>query len=194
MRHIAVLLVCGLLPLVLQAKKDIWPFACIVHNADVIVLGKITAVRANSVMVNVEETVYGDCDSLISVSKWKEWTCDMRFAPYRKGQQLLLFLMRGKSLYYTINASTGELPVENDSILVYRENVRFALKELIQAIREVRDCFTVTSIYSPAFSDKPSVLELERHCPERGTPDPESIPRARVWIFRQSLPYWKKGM
>ncbi len=174
----------------LHAKKHIWPFACVLHSADLIVVGEITSVRANRILLRIEQQVYGtSADSQITVTKWKEWTCDVRFAPYKKGQRLLLLLAKDKDSYFPINASTGELPVLQDSVSVYRENARFALSDLVSAIRDVRACFQTIVPYGPAFGDKPSELVIENTCPRSGTPDPPRLPNARVWLYRQSIPY-----
>lgn len=173
-----------------HAKKHIWPFACVVHSADLIVVGEITAVSAHSVLFRIDEQVFGSsADSVITVERWKEWTCDRRFAPYAEGQRLLLLLAKDKDRYTPINASTGELPVQQDSVPVYREGERFALSELTSAMRDVRSCFKTVVPYGPAFDDKPSALVIEHTCPRAGTPDPPSRVSARVWLYRQSIPY-----
>ncbi len=183
------LLICWLCSSQADAKKHIWPFACVVHSADLIVVGEIIAVRAHSVLLRIEENVFGTCaDSVITVERWKEWTCDMRFAPYEKGQRLLLLLAKDKDRYAPINASTGELPVQQDSVSV-RGNERFALGELTSAMRDVRRCFRLIAPYRPAFSEKPSDLVIEHTCPRAGTPDPPREITARVWLYRQSIRY-----
>lgn len=184
------LLLCWLCCSHAFGKKHVWPFACVLHSADLIVVGEITAVRANSVLLRVEEKVYGTCsDSVITVARWKEWTCDVRFAPYEKGQRLLLLLAKDKDRYTPINASTGELPVQQDSVSVHRESERFALSELTSALRDVRTCFRTLVPYRPALSDEPSELVIEHTCPHAGTPNPPRQISARTWLYRQSIPY-----
>lgn len=188
-RIILALLLCWLCSSQAHAKKHIWPFACVVHSADLIVVGEITAVRAHSVRLRIEGTVFGSCnDSVITVERWKEWTCDTRFAPYAQGQRLLMLLAKHNDRYAPINASTGELPVQQDSVSV-PGNERFALGELTSAMRDVRTCFKTLVPYRPALSDRPSELVIEHICARAGTPDPPRQISARVWLYKESIPY-----
>lgn len=172
-----------------QAKKHIWPFACVVHSADLIVVGSIVSVSRKDVTVQVEDRVYGTCKEQITVAKWKEWTCDQRSAPYQVGQRLLLLLEKGVEEYITINASTGELLVKNDSVTVYREDRRFQLEQFVETLADVRSCFTVVAPYGPAFSAKPSNMVLRRNCPAQGTHDPGPVIPARRWLYFETYKY-----
>lgn len=128
-----------------QAKKHIWPFACVVHSADLIVVGTIISVSRKEVTIQVEERAYGSCEEQITVAKWEEWACDQRFAPYKVGQRLLLLLNWIDGRYFPINASTGELQVKNDSVTVCGGDQRFQLKQFTEVLAEVRSCFTVVA-------------------------------------------------
>jgi len=172
-----------------QAKKHIWPFVCVVHSADLIVVGSIVSVSPKDVTVLVEDRVYGTCEEEITVAKWKEWTCDQRFAPYKVGQRMLLLLEGGVEGYTTINASTGELEVKNDSVTVYREDQRFQLKQFTEVLADVTSCFTVVEPYGPAFGEKPSNMVLHRNCPAQGTHDPGPVIPARRWLYLETYKY-----
>lgn len=187
----AVLLFCAALIVIppVHAKKHIWPFACVVHSADLIIVGSIIAVSHKDVTVQVEERVYGTCEERITVLKWEEWTCDQRFAPYHVGQRLLLLLDKGDEGYTPINASTGELHVENDSVTVNREDQRFELKQLTGSIADVRACFTRVGLYGPAFSEKPSDMLLRRRCPAQYTHSPGPVIPARRWLYMETYKY-----
>lgn len=174
-------------------KKHIWPFECVAHSADLIVVGEIVDVGSRSVQVRVDEQVHGDArGKVIEVAKWEEWTCDQRFAPYEKGQQLLLMLGSSKGRYVPINASTGEIPIRDGAITIYRGGMTFQLHELITAIKEVRNCFQVTSPYGPAFSERESRMVLKWKCPEGSRSEPAPN-KAMEWLLERSRAYEVSG-
>ncbi|REG97935.1 hypothetical protein [Flavobacterium aquicola] len=107
-------------------KKDIWPYSFIISKADLIVDGKISKISKGNYEFTVNEFVKGKSNSKINVAIWEEWLCDPRIKELKVGQRLILFLEK-KSVnnFSTINASTGELYVDNNAFIDI-----FAPKEL----------------------------------------------------------------
>jgi hypothetical protein len=109
----------------LFAKKMITGIDAVILSADLIVVGVIEHNGSGTYSFRVDRTVYGDTSlHSISVVKWKEWTCDTRMFKIQRGQQLVLLLSHDEKGFHPINASTGEIPVEKDSIVLrYEERV-----------------------------------------------------------------------
>lgn len=104
-----------------EAKKFEFPIAIIAGSADLIVIGQIEEVSDKSYTFKVVETLKGQTYHSISVNKFREWECDIRFDLPKKGQKLCLFLNREQTGWEIINGSNGELPIFNDSITLKKE-------------------------------------------------------------------------
>lgn len=99
-----------------QAKKYIYPLEHVIGLADLIVVGEIESVEQNTYTFRITETLKGDVHASIRVEKFKEWTCDTRYAKHEKGQKLCLFLKRGLLSWSIINGSTGERPILEQTV------------------------------------------------------------------------------
>lgn len=133
-------------------------------GADLIIIGSITEVRAETFRVDVVQTITGSLDSApLEVCKFVDWTCARRWAPYEIGQRVLLFLTRGApdkpNAWQIMGAGgEGEMLVENDIVLprvrasvalvgennnVYYSDKpqRVPLDALLLALRDHRRCF-----------------------------------------------------
>jgi hypothetical protein len=133
-----------------SAKKMQMAIESVILSADLIVVGEIKSVGIGSYAFTIQETLYGDTAlKNIQVAKWKEWTCDSRSFEVQRGQRLVLLLGKGKSGYYPVNASTGEIPLQLDSVLA-RSGFYSVLphavhiREFSEAVRALRDCCHVT--------------------------------------------------
>lgn len=100
----------------LYAKKTHLPLEIIAGKADLIVTGKIMEVQEKSYIFKITEALKGSAGGLISVEKFEEWTCDIRFAKHKIGQTLFLFLQKGAVNWTIIDGGNGELPIINQQI------------------------------------------------------------------------------
>ncbi|MFW0735808.1 hypothetical protein [Flavobacterium sp. T12S277] len=99
-------------------KKHELPYSIVISKADLIVDGNISKVSKNEYEFTVSQFVKGKSKAKINVSIWKEWLCDPRNAELKKGQRLILFLEKtANGNFTTINDSTGELYIDNDTFL-----------------------------------------------------------------------------
>ncbi len=103
------------------ADKIVMPIEMVALEADIIVIGKIISVGKETYQFKVTEFIKGVGDSIITVQKFREWICDMRYASVAKGQHLFLFLEKSNGKFTLVNASTGEIPIINDSITLNNE-------------------------------------------------------------------------
>jgi hypothetical protein len=135
-----------------SAKKMQMAIESVILSADMIVVGEIKSVGIGSYAFSIQETWHGDTAlKVIHVEKWKEWTCDARSFEVQKGQRLILLLGKGKSGYYPINASTGEIPVRQDTISSrsgFYEVLPHAVsvEEFGTAVRAIRSCCHITEV------------------------------------------------
>ena len=112
----------------------------VILSADLVVVGSIEDPSDEAYTFNIEEIVHGTVEgSSISVQKWKEWTCDSRAFEIKKGQRLVLLLRLDSLGYSPINASTGEIPIVNDSIALRYEPLRpMPVPEFTRGVRVLR--------------------------------------------------------
>lgn len=99
-------------------KKHELPYSIVVAKADLIVDGTISKISKNEYEFTISQFVKGKSDLKIKVSIWKEWICDPRIKALKTGQRLILFLEKTPyGNFSTINGSTGEIYVDNDSFI-----------------------------------------------------------------------------
>jgi hypothetical protein len=99
-----------------NAKKLHYPLEIIAGKADLIVTGRIIEVQENTYTFKVSETIKGAAGMIITVEKFEEWSCDIRFAKHQKGQELFLFLQKNKNNWIIIDGGNGEIPIMNQKI------------------------------------------------------------------------------
>jgi hypothetical protein len=140
-----------------EAKKYVYGMDVVVLTADLIVIGTIQGEAAGAYSFRIEETIHGTPDNIvITVKKWKQWTCDYRTFKITPGQRLLLLLSHDGGHYSPINESTGEIPMENDSLELYHERAvvvdnairgyRMHLNEFREAAKALRQCAAMTGV------------------------------------------------
>jgi len=99
-------------------KKHELPYSIVIAKADLIVDGKISKVSKNEYEFTISQFVKGKSPLKIKVAIWKEWICDPRIKELKTGQRLILFLEKTPyGNYSTINGSTGEIYIDNDSFI-----------------------------------------------------------------------------
>lgn len=96
-------------------------------QADGIFYGNITAVDSNTFTLNVDECLTGQQDKTIKVKQFYNWTCAMRWAPYKEGQHVFLFLRKEKG-DYKIMGGGGEGEMRMDGNTVFGESFIFEKK------------------------------------------------------------------
>jgi hypothetical protein len=85
-------------------------------GADRIVYGEITEVDSATFTVQVEKNLYHE-EKSFTVRKFPNWACHTRWAPYKKGQKLFLFLGQHEGQYFSLGAANeGELPIYNQKV------------------------------------------------------------------------------
>jgi hypothetical protein len=104
-----------------NAKKENLPIEIVASFADLIVTGEINSVHGLTYSFKVSETLKGKVRGTITVRKFREWMCDTRRLPHKKGQKLCLFLKKGIAGWNIINGSTGEMIISNDSLNMHAE-------------------------------------------------------------------------
>lgn len=136
------------------AKKMQMAIESVILSADLIIIGEIKSDGVGSYAFSIQETLYGYTSlQTIHVQKWKEWTCDSRGFKIHKGQRLILLLGKGKTGYYPINDSTGEIPLHQDSVPsrngFYEVLPRASdVHELGEAVSSLRMCCHITETNS----------------------------------------------
>lgn len=135
-----------------SADKNVMPIERVALEADIIVIGKIISVGKETYQFKVTEFIKGAGDSILTVQQFREWICDMRYASVAKGQHLFLFLEKLNGKFTLVNASTGEIPILNDSITLNNEinghstnyqaiNYSTKLSEFKDGIKSFINCF-----------------------------------------------------
>lgn len=141
----------------LSAKKMTMFMLDVILRADLVVVGTIDDPSGDAYTLIVDEVVHGSpASSIIRVRKWQPWICDSRIFKIERGQRLVLLLQRDSLGYMPINASTGEIPIENDSIVLRYQGKKMPVVEFTRAVHLVC-CF-----YRPD-PRKPSGSELPCH-------------------------------
>src|SRR5688500_4563814 len=75
----------------------------LIKNAELIVAGRIVQLSEDSYKFKITSTLKGTPkDSVITIGRFKDWTCAVRFTEYKAGQEQLVFLSNGFNGQYTI--------------------------------------------------------------------------------------------
>ncbi|PIF34638.1 hypothetical protein CLU81_5299 [Flavobacterium sp. 9] len=99
-------------------KKHEIPYSIVIAKADLIVDGTVSKVSKNEYEFTISQFVKGKSPVKIKVAIWEEWICDPRIKALKAGQRLILFLEKSPyGNFSTINGSTGEIYVDNDSFI-----------------------------------------------------------------------------
>ena len=138
-----------------MANKLVYPIQVMSGTADLIVVGEIISVDKTTYAFKISETIKGKNHNIITIKIWGSWKCDNR-QKFEKGQRLFLFLQKKGLHYRVINESTGERPIENDSItllepksLTNPELYKVSLADLKGGIADFCKCFSFIGSYNP---------------------------------------------
>lgn len=171
----------------LNAKKFFYPFEVVAGSADLIVLGEIETVFSGSYTFKVDETLKGLIHETIRVQKFREWTCDVRFAKHESGQKLCLFLKKGTGSWEIINGSTGERPIlENGFFRVIDDFKDLKPGDFKEGIKEFCKCYEYIGEYG-IFNDNPPTFK--RLCSEDLTLSFKNMNHFTKWLYDEVNEY-----
>ena len=93
-------------------------------RAEKIVYGEISCVDAEVFEIRVSES-FGAYDQWVTVRKFDEWNCGIRWVDYQVGQKSLFFLRRLESEWYPMGGGNeGELPIHGNMIYIHASTLR----------------------------------------------------------------------
>lgn len=102
------------------------PLAQLVGSADAIVFGEIATVTSEFIELSATEVILARVDvdrRLLSIERMARAPTDPRWAPYRAGQQVVLFLKRsddeGNRWSFAGPANDSEWPVDEGKVYLY---------------------------------------------------------------------------
>ena len=164
-----------------QAKKYIYPLEHVIGLADLIVIGEIESVEQNTYTFRITETLKGDVHATIRVEKFKEWTCDTRYAKHEKGQKLCLFLQKGLLSWNIINGSTGERPILEQTIYLGMEEdiYKLPLSEFVEGITSFCKCYATETI-SGAYEE---IVTFRQMCTDEEIANFRSLSKFTKWLY-----------
>lgn len=175
------------------AKKRIYPIEMVAGFSHLIVVGKISSITPNSYQFEISEIIKGAPRKNITVIKFEEWTCDIRFGPHVIGQQLLLFLIKHGPYYEIINGGTGEIPIESNCITLSYESFdenkfipyKMSLRDCIDGLLFVNQCFRITGKYND-FRNEPSFRKI---CDDTTLSQSKRSSNFREWLIGRMSKY-----
>ncbi len=151
MKHLFLIVLFLATSTIVSAKKMITPIELVALQADLIVVGEIINVNSNSYQFKVTNQIKGESTSQLTVQKFTEWECDVRFDKVKIGQKLFLFLKKKNKKFELINGNTGEIPIiDNQLILNHQVEKEFKidLLEFQTAIKKFSECFMIENCIS----------------------------------------------
>lgn len=90
----------------------------LILNADKIVYGQIIAVDSTTFTLKIEGSITGDT-GVLTIEKFEDWTCGMRWTKYRLKQTGLFFLKKYNGRLDVMGGGNeGELPIFKNEIYV----------------------------------------------------------------------------
>lgn len=151
-----------------EAKFSPLSLSSLVGGADLVIVGRISEVRADTFMAQVLIVVAGDFQKRqIEVRRFRDWTCGRRWAKYAAGQQVILFLTgdvsAGEHVWRIMGSGgEGEMSIEGTDVFprvpvsaawsskrneaYYGPRVqRVMLETLVAVIHDHRKCFEFTT-------------------------------------------------
>ncbi len=175
------------------AKKRIYPIEMVVGFSNLIVVGKITSITPNSYQFEITETIKGSPRKNITVIKFEEWTCDIRFGPYVIGQQLLLFLVKNGPYYEIVNGGSGEIPIQLNTITFQFESFdenkfipyKMSLRECLDGLLFFNQCFRMTGKYND-FRNEPTFRQI---CDDACLAQSNKLRDFKEWLINKMSKY-----
>jgi hypothetical protein len=176
-----------------NAKKRIYPIEIVSAVSNLIVVGKITSITPNTYQFEISETIKGASSKHITVIKFEEWTCDIRFGPYIIGQRLLLFLIKNGPFYEIVNGGTGEIPISFNSIIFKYESFdenkfipyKMSLRECIDGLLYFNQCFQLIGKHNDNRND----LTFRQICYDVNLSQTEKSINFKQWLIGKMSQY-----
>lgn len=161
--------------------------------SDLIVVGKITSITPNSYQFEISETIKGAPRKYVTVIKFEEWTCDIRFGQYVIGQQLLLFLIKNGPYYEIVNGSTGEIPIKFNTITFKYESFdenkfipyKMSLRDCIDGLLFFSQCFRMTGKYNNFRNDR----TFKQICYDTNLTQTNRLNNFKEWLLNKMRKY-----
>lgn len=158
-----------------------------------IVVGKISSITPNSYQFEISETIKGAPRKNITVIKFEEWTCDIRFGSHVIGQQLLLFLIKNGPYYEIVNGGSGEIPIQFNYITFNYESFdankfipyKMSLRECIDGLLFFNQCFLMTGKYND-FINEPSFRKV---CDDANLTQTKKLINFKEWLIGRMRKY-----
>jgi hypothetical protein len=128
--------------------------------ADLVLVGEITDLRYRTFILRIDEVLGGTYNrSQIEIPKFKDWTCAIRWKPYRVGQHEIVFLRSETGGSYSLISAgdEGEWEIQGDTVISLGFRIpgiaesgisehpgqTLQLADVRNAIREFRGCFAI---------------------------------------------------
>ena len=87
-------------------------------SADKIVYGEITELREKEYTLKIESSITEDKGTII-VERFQNWTCASRWAPYKTGQKIVVFIEnRNGTNHIMSGGGEGEMEVKNEIVAI----------------------------------------------------------------------------
>ncbi len=187
------LIICLAFSLMGYAKKRIYPIEKVAGFSNLIVDGKISSITPNSYQFEVAETIKGTPCKNITVIKFEEWTCDIRFGRYVIGQELLLFLVKNGPYYEIVNGSTGEIPIKFNAITLKYESFdenkfipyKMSLRDCIDGLLFFNQCFRMNGKYND-FRNDPTFWQI---CDDAKITQTKRMSNFKEWLIGKMSKY-----
>lgn len=124
-------------------------------TADVVAVGKITKLDAESYQLEVEHALAGaTAKQTLTIQRFQDWTCASRYAPYAVGETLLVCARRYTApdaekevLRVCSGGGEGEMPVVDGKVRLrgldapQGEDKLVPVAQVVRAVRGFRRCF-----------------------------------------------------
>ncbi len=101
-----------------EARADFVPidFISMTHKASEIASGEIICVDENVFELKANRSL-NSTNNILTIRKFEDWTCAVRWSEYFVGQKILVFLVKDENGLYPIGAGNeGEMPIFKNNV------------------------------------------------------------------------------
>lgn len=128
---------------------DLWEM---VLSAEKIVYGEIAELREKDYTLKITSSVTGDKGNIV-ITRYNDWACSHRWAPYKVGQKVVVFLYMYNGKYKIMSAGgEGEIEVKGNKLNINSYIVGCDIKavkpdleitKFSTIIKQIRDCYGI---------------------------------------------------
>ncbi len=116
MKNILIILIFFFSTNVVKADFVSIDFISMTHKANEIASGEIICVDKSVFELKVNRSL-NSVNHVLTIQKFEDWTCAIRWSDYFVGQKLLVFLVKDENGLYPIGAGNeGELPILDNKV------------------------------------------------------------------------------